>query len=91
MFPKTDSLHLFKPKAVYKATGGGILEKLGKSGIKTVSKIIKKKIVSKKSKKPRKKQSSSKKKKKNASGGSKKKKKTPHKKSKKGPIRDIFS
>lgn len=90
MFPKTDNLHIFKPKNIYNATGGGILQKLGKSTIKTVSRIIKKKIGNKKStKKSTKKQSSGKKKNKNTGGGKKKKKSST--KSKKPPTRDIFS
>ena len=49
MFPKTDNLHVFKPKNIYRTTGSGIIQKLGKSGIKTISKLVKKKIINKKS------------------------------------------
>jgi len=42
MFPGPNTLHVFKPRSIYKATGGGILEKFGKSAIKTVKKIINK-------------------------------------------------
>lgn len=86
MFPKTDNLHVFKPKNIYRTTGSGIIQKLGKSGIKTISKLVKKKIINKKSaKKSGKKQQN---KKKNIKKNSSPKKK---KKSKKGPARDIFS
>lgn len=91
MFPKTDNLRIFKPKSIYGTTGAGLLQKLGKSTIKTVSRIIKKKIGNRKStKKSTKKQSSGKKKKKKNNKNTGKKKK-PSTTSNKRPTRDIFS
>ena len=67
MFPGPNTLHVFKPRSIYKATGGGILEKFGKSAIKTVKKIIKKKTVKKPGKGGAKKHTSKKKQQKSAS------------------------
>lgn len=83
MFPKPSTFHTFKPRNIYKTTGGGALEKLGKAAVKTVRKIIKKKIVKRGgNKRPGKKGKKQKK--------AKKKAKKTSKKSKKKHIRDIF-
>lgn len=87
MFPKLSNPHVFKPKSVHKAIGAGALGKLGKTAIKTVQKIIKKKITKGGGKKSAKKQSGKKKKQKSSS---KKKPKKSIKKGKKKPTRDIF-